>query len=148
MKKLYLILLILFALSSCKESPDLVDLPTIAGTWRFNGDPDYTVEFILDYGKIPAKEKHYLKEGMLHLREGKLVTRVRGHIEDTVDIVDFMQGEGEALIALAEDSPIGRRLAMKIKNKENIFMSIGFFILDDPQAPPRPLPEGHYIKVK
>ena len=120
--------------------PDFVDPRTLEGVWRFNGDRDYTIEFILNYGKNPAR-------GILHLREGKLITRVQGHIEDTVDIVDFIQGEGEALIALADDSPVGRRLATAIINEKNIMIRNGFINSDDSPFP-RPLPEGYYTKVK
>ncbi len=65
MNKLYLILLTLVTLSSCKDKDAIneqwVDLRGIAGTWEFNGDRDFTVEFIPDYGK--------------DLKRGKLITR-------------------------------------------------------------------------
>ncbi|NGM62100.1 hypothetical protein G5B30_09255 [Sphingobacterium sp. SGG-5] len=136
MKKLYLILLTLFALSSCKDKDtidqDWIDLRGIAGTWKFNGDSEFTIEFIPDYGK--------------DMKTGKLITRENGNVEDIVDIVGFLNPDGyPPLIFLSEDSPVGNSLEINIINKEDIRIHCIY----DGSVPlvPRPVPDGHYTKV-
>ncbi len=136
MKKIYFILLTLFVLSSCKDKDtighDWIDLRGIDGTWKFNGDRDFTVEFIPEYGK--------------DLTKGKLITRKEGDIEDVVDIVGFIHPEGyPPLIFLSEDSPVGNSLEINIINKEDIRIHCIY----DGSVPlvPRPIHDGHYIKT-
>ena len=145
MKKLYLILLIFFALSSCKKDKtdqDLADLRTIAGVWKLEGDNDFTIEFIPEYGKEPGglyTDPYTKKEGEIIIRE-----------EDVVENVRFVyQAASKTNLAVLLSDNVYYNYELIIINKNNITLTHEYRTVDpNPPAPVLPFPEGQYAKVK